>query len=87
MVELREPEGPRLLRWTLIAAAILGAVWLATWASKLGDANARVVCRGLYAEAKTAADTAAADLERPFLGRRDAASSISCADLRLRGDL
>jgi hypothetical protein len=64
--------------WMLIGAAIVGGVWLATWLSGLGDANACVMCRSLFAKAKTLADTAAADLEEPSLagGMRLAAFDV-----------
>jgi hypothetical protein len=87
MVELREPRGRRMLRYLLVGAALLIAVWLARWLSKISDANAVVQCRALYGRAATATDTAAVDRERPFLGRRDAVEGLECGDLRSRGRL
>ena len=77
----------RLLRWLLIALGVLAAAWLGMWVIKANDRATVVICRAEYGRAKTAMDTAAIDLRRPFLGRKDAIGGPSCGLLRVQGKL
>lgn len=77
----------RLLRWALVAAALLAAAFVANWALNAGDRVTLVTCRAQYERASTAADTQAVDLWRPFLGRKDAIAGLSCGLLRAQGKI
>jgi len=88
-MELRDPLSDRLRRWVLVAAALVLGVAMAALYMRMSERRGAAGCIQAYAAARTAADTALADVQRPdaAAGRLEAAYGLSCGELRLRGRL
>jgi hypothetical protein len=76
----------RGLSWLAFSIVAILIIWMVV---RLQEANPMVVseCRRLYGRARTAADTAAVDAQRPVVGRGQATIAASCGLFRKTGRL
>jgi hypothetical protein len=88
-VELRESRSERARRLLGIGIALLVAVAVGFLYLRLSERRGAPGCVQAYAAARTAADSALVDAQSSgaATGRLDAASNVSCGELRLRGAL
>jgi hypothetical protein len=88
-MELREASSDRARRVAVMVAAVIVAIVLAGMYLRMSEARGAPGCVQAYASARTAADTAAVDVQKadPEPGRVGAAYGVTCGDLRQRGQL
>lgn len=87
MVQLPEPRPQWIRRLAILAIAALVALIYAYWSRRAADERIVALCRDRYRLARTPADTAAADTDRPLISRGNVATAPSCGTLRSRGKL
>ena len=83
MARLRALAGNAALVAALVALLVVAALIL----SRTPDGAAVDVCRMAYRQARTAADSAAVDRQRPVVSRAQAAVAVDCRTLRMGGRL
>jgi len=88
-MELRDPLSDRLRRWAVVAGALvvgLITIWVYL---RMSERRGAYGCVQAYAAARTAADSALVDVQRPdaAAGQLEGAYGLSCGELRQRGRL
>ena len=85
MVELRESRHRRLFRWIALPLGLVAALLVVRAYQWIRDRQIIDACAVAYGRARTGADTAAVDLNRPVMDRLTAVGGMSCGALRRAG--